>query len=183
MRCPAIRSCSRISRAGTSRSRTPTGSPTILASLVELAVAKSERVALLHRLGQVLEGPLADPERAIERYQEALALEPTSIPVLQALGRLLSSRTKWPELVGMHLGEAGGDRGRRTRGGGTCTRRGDLRGPAARSGRGGDASRARTDARAGLRDVVQGADAALRAARSPPRAGRAPRARDHGDRS
>ena len=91
---------------GYEQEQNPDGLAGILASLVDLAPAAAERVALLHRLGQVLEGPLADPERAIERYQEALALEPTSIPVLQALGRLLASRTKWLELIGMHLGEA-----------------------------------------------------------------------------
>ena len=91
---------------GYEQEQNPSGLAEILAALVELAAARPERVALLHRLGQVLEGPLADPERAIARYQEALALDPTSIPVLQALGRLLTSRTKWIELIGMHLGEA-----------------------------------------------------------------------------
>jgi tetratricopeptide (TPR) repeat protein len=78
----------------------------VLASLVELAPSKPERAALLHRLGLVLEGPLADPEGAITRYNEALALEPTSLPVLQALGRLLADRKQWAALVDMHLIEA-----------------------------------------------------------------------------
>ncbi|MGE5180481.1 MAG: tetratricopeptide repeat protein [Acidobacteriota bacterium] len=78
----------------------------VLAALVELAPGKPERAALLHRLGLVLEGQLADPERAIQRYHEALALEPTSLPVLQALGHLLSDRKQWAALVDMHLIEA-----------------------------------------------------------------------------
>src|SRR5690606_10986649 len=64
------------------------------------------RIALLHRLGQVLEGPLVDPERAVQRYQQALALDPTSMPVLQALGRLLTSRKQRAALVDMLANEA-----------------------------------------------------------------------------
>src|SRR5262249_46538393 len=64
----------------------------VLALQVGLAADNAERVALLHRLGLLLEGPLAHPESAIDRYREALALEPTSIPILQALGRLLAGR-------------------------------------------------------------------------------------------
>jgi len=78
----------------------------VLASLVELAVERTERVALLHRLGQVFEVSLEEPELAIERYQAALALEPTYLPVLQALGRLLAVRNQWEALVEMHLAEA-----------------------------------------------------------------------------
>ncbi|HSD88479.1 MAG TPA: tetratricopeptide repeat protein [Kofleriaceae bacterium] len=77
-----------------------------LGALVDLAPDKRDRVALLHRLGQVLEGPLADPERAVQRYQQALSLEPTSVPVLQALGRLLATRKQWAALVDMHANEA-----------------------------------------------------------------------------
>jgi cellulose synthase operon protein C len=80
----------------------------VLATLVELAPDKRERVALLHRLGQVLEGPLADPEQAIQRYQQALAIDPISLPVLQALGQLLASRKQWAALVDMHANEANG---------------------------------------------------------------------------
>ena len=78
----------------------------VLASLVELAPDARERVALLHRLGQVLEGPLVDPEAAVQRYQQALALEPTALPVLQALGRLLASRKQWAALIDMLANEA-----------------------------------------------------------------------------
>lgn len=78
----------------------------ILGSLVDLASDKRERIALLHRLGQVLEGPLVDPERAVQRYQQALALDPTSVPVLQALGRLLTTRKQWAALVDMLANEA-----------------------------------------------------------------------------
>jgi tetratricopeptide (TPR) repeat protein len=78
----------------------------VLASMIELAPDKRERVALLHRLGQVLEGPLVDGEQAVQRYQQALALDPLSLPVLQALGRLLTSRKQWAALVDMHANEA-----------------------------------------------------------------------------
>jgi tetratricopeptide (TPR) repeat protein len=78
----------------------------VLVALVKLAADHRERAAVLHRLGQVLEGPLKDPERAIARYQEALGLEPTSVPILQALGRLLAARNQWAALVDMHLIEA-----------------------------------------------------------------------------
>jgi tetratricopeptide (TPR) repeat protein len=79
----------------------------ILGALVELAPGKADQAAMLHRLGLVLEGPLKNPDRAIERYNQALALEPTSLPVLQALGRLLAARKMWAALAEMHLVEAG----------------------------------------------------------------------------
>lgn len=78
----------------------------VLAALIRLAGDQRERVALLHRLAQVFEGPLKSPDAAIERYREALAIEPTFLPVLQALGRLLAARNQWPLLVEMHLAEA-----------------------------------------------------------------------------
>ena len=78
----------------------------VLSSLIDLTGDKRERAALLYRLGQVLDGSLADPERAIARYQAALAIEPTSVPVLQALGRLLQSRNQWAALIDMHSIEA-----------------------------------------------------------------------------
>lgn len=78
----------------------------VMAALVELATDKRERVVLLYQLGQLCEGPLAHAEAAIARYREALSLEPTSLPVIQALGRLLASRGQWQMLVEMHLAEA-----------------------------------------------------------------------------
>src|SRR5262249_9637859 len=78
----------------------------VLGALVGLAGDSREKVAVLHRLAQVLEGPLKKPEPAIERYQQALALDPTFSPVLQALGRLLAQRNQWQTLVEMHLAEA-----------------------------------------------------------------------------
>jgi len=78
----------------------------VLGALVDLSPDRRDRVTLLHRLGLVLEGPLADPERAVQRYQQALALDPIAVPVLQALGRLLASRKQWAALIDMHANEA-----------------------------------------------------------------------------
>jgi len=78
----------------------------VLAALVRLAAEDRERIALLHRLGQVHEGSLAEPDEAIACYRAALELEPTYLPVLHALGRLLASRKQWAELIQMHLAEA-----------------------------------------------------------------------------
>jgi tetratricopeptide (TPR) repeat protein len=82
----------------------------VLAELVEIAPDRRERVALHHRLGQVFEGPLGDPAAAIVRYRLALDLDPTYLPVLQALGRLLAAREQWTDLIAMHLAEAVGAR-------------------------------------------------------------------------
>jgi tetratricopeptide (TPR) repeat protein len=78
----------------------------VLVMLIEVCVDQRERVTLLHRLAQVLEGPLEHPDAAIERYREALSIDPTALPVIEALGRLLASRAQWPMLVEMHLAEA-----------------------------------------------------------------------------
>lgn len=82
----------------------------VLVQLVAGATDTREKVALQHRLGQVFEGALRDPAAAIVRYTEAIAIDPTYVPVLQALGRLLAAREQWPDLIKMHLAEAGATR-------------------------------------------------------------------------
>ncbi len=78
----------------------------VLGTLIELAKDTRERLSLLQRLARVCES-LDKPELAIARYQEALAIDPLYLPVLQGLGKLLAGRSQWAALVEMHLAEAG----------------------------------------------------------------------------
>jgi tetratricopeptide (TPR) repeat protein len=66
----------------------------------------AERVARLHRIGLLCEERLGDEDRAIEAHRQALVLDPTFVPSLQALGKLLQKREAWDALCEMHLGEA-----------------------------------------------------------------------------
>ena len=92
------------------QARDPEALAGVLVQLVECAADPREKVALQHRLAQVFEGPLRDPAAAIVRYTEAVKIDPTYVPVLQALGRLLAAREQWTDLIAMHLAEAGGTR-------------------------------------------------------------------------
>lgn len=66
----------------------------------------AERVALLVRVGQLREEKLADVPGALVAYEAALALSPTHVPTLQALGKLYTKGGDWERLVRMHQGEA-----------------------------------------------------------------------------
>ncbi len=82
----------------------------VLAELINLAKDPREQVALLHRLAQLLERSLGHPDQAIDRYREALALDPSFQPSLQAVAPLLAARSQWATLVDVYLGSAAKDR-------------------------------------------------------------------------
>lgn len=80
---------------------------TVLERLVEGARSDAERIGILHRIGQLAEERLNDEARAITWFSRALALDPTYLPGLQALGKIYTRRQQWAELINMHLAEAG----------------------------------------------------------------------------
>lgn len=62
---------------------------------------QQELVAILHRIGVVTEERLRDVDAAMERFEKALALNPTYLPALRSLGRIYGRRERWDDLVGM----------------------------------------------------------------------------------
>jgi tetratricopeptide (TPR) repeat protein len=85
-----------------------------LAQVLETIAASTgspgERVALMHRVAQIAEERLGDPERAADWYRRALDSDPSYVPALQALGKLYTKSEHWTALIAMHLGEAGSTR-------------------------------------------------------------------------
>jgi len=77
----------------------------VLRRLVAQKDNKTERQALLHRIGTLVEQTGSEQE-AIEEHREALKLDPTFVPILRALGRLYTKHERWEDLMAMHLGEA-----------------------------------------------------------------------------
>ncbi len=71
-----------------------------------LAVDQRQIVSLLHRNGEILEEHLRDKDAAVEVYQKMLALSPTYLPGLKALGKLYAQKGRWQELVTMYRQEA-----------------------------------------------------------------------------
>jgi tetratricopeptide (TPR) repeat protein len=65
-----------------------------------------ERVAAHYQLGKVLEERLNEEEEALFHYRRAVALDPTYVPALQAMGKLCQRRGEWAELVAISSSEA-----------------------------------------------------------------------------
>lgn len=85
-----------------------TGDYANAASAAERIVALTDNppIELLHRLAELYEEHLNDPERAIERLGRALYVAPSYRPALLALGRLREQRGEWRELAEMLSAEA-----------------------------------------------------------------------------
>ena len=75
-------------------------------ALAGLSSDPREKLLLLHRLGLILHERLDRPDEAILALRVALALDPVSAPILQALGEILVRHGRWQDLCGMHLAEA-----------------------------------------------------------------------------
>ena len=82
----------------------------VLEAIAANTTSTGERVALMHRIGQIAEERLGEPERAVQWYRRALDSDPAHVPALQALGKLYADRGNWTALIAMHLGEAGAAR-------------------------------------------------------------------------
>ncbi len=78
----------------------------VLKEQIRISAEDDERVALSHTLGQAFEQDLKDDDEAISCYRDALSIDPTFVPALQALGALLAKREAWAALIDMHLAEA-----------------------------------------------------------------------------
>ncbi len=66
-----------------------------------VALTQPPPLELLHRLAELYEDHLNDPERAIERLGSALFVDASYRPALLALGRLREQRGEWRELAEM----------------------------------------------------------------------------------
>lgn len=78
----------------------------ILELFVDTASEPAEKLSLFHRLGRINETRLDNENAALRWYTAALEIDPTFVPGLQALGKLLRERADWAGLVAMHLAEA-----------------------------------------------------------------------------
>lgn len=78
----------------------------VLEKLVATKTDSSDRVALMHRLGQLYEMKLQDARRAVAWYREALAEAPTHVPTLFALETLARKHQSWEPLIEMWKREA-----------------------------------------------------------------------------
>ena len=67
----------------------------VLERKVALAPSGADKVALLAKSGTILEEQLEHSERAIEAYRSLLELDPTNLPTLLALDRLLGVTEDW----------------------------------------------------------------------------------------
>ncbi len=63
-----------------------------------LRARSGERARLLFRLAQILEERCGDAARALDRYRQAVELEPSFVPALRQLRRIYACRGQW-ELV------------------------------------------------------------------------------------
>ncbi len=71
----------------------------VLEIQLDYAVTEGERIELLLRLAEMLEKEFRKPEKAIERLEEVVNIDPTEIRALKALERLYRIVQKWDELV------------------------------------------------------------------------------------
>ncbi len=77
-----------------------------LQRLVSIIDSPTEKLGFLHRLGQLYEQEVKDPEAAITWYESVLRLSPSYVPALRALASLYTQNLKWDALIAMHLAEA-----------------------------------------------------------------------------
>jgi len=82
-----------------------TGLAAVLSQLAEALGAVPDRAGLLHRIGQIHDEHLGDPDSAQRWFARSLAVDPCYVPALQALGNFYASRERWDELMAMHLAE------------------------------------------------------------------------------
>jgi tetratricopeptide (TPR) repeat protein len=71
----------------------------ILERLLEVVDDRDRRTACLHRLAALLAGPLGDATAAVERLEQALAIDPGHRPSLVLLKDLRQEREEWAEAV------------------------------------------------------------------------------------
>ncbi|MFT3921504.1 MAG: tetratricopeptide repeat protein [Myxococcales bacterium] len=82
-----------------------TGLALVLSELAEALGAVPDRAGLLHRIGQIHDEHLNDPDTAQRWFARSLHVDPCYVPALQALGNYYAARGRWDELMAMHLAE------------------------------------------------------------------------------
>ncbi len=78
----------------------------VLSRLAERSTDAAEQLAAWHRIGQLHDERLGSAKDARAAYERALALDPTHVPTLQALGRIYEAAADWDALAAMHRAEA-----------------------------------------------------------------------------
>ncbi|MCY1047768.1 Adventurous gliding motility protein K [Corallococcus sp. bb12-1] len=63
-------------------------------------------LSLLHRNAEILDEHLKDRVGAISAYERVLALSPSYLPALKALGRLYAQDARWEKLIDMYRAES-----------------------------------------------------------------------------
>ncbi|MBN2343641.1 MAG: tetratricopeptide repeat protein [Deltaproteobacteria bacterium] len=71
----------------------------VLEVQLEYAPSESERIELLLRIADMLEGEFRKPERAIEKLEEVVDIDPSEHRALESLERLYRAVQKWDELI------------------------------------------------------------------------------------
>ena len=66
---------------------------------LELAKSKQDQLDIRFKLAGLYEDEIKQPDKAIEIYQAILKQDPTQVPALQALDRILASLGKWKDLA------------------------------------------------------------------------------------
>lgn len=74
--------------------------------LVGISTQRWTRLDWMMRAAELYEQRLGDVARAIHWYEQALAIDATHIPALQALSKLYSRAESWAPLIALHLREA-----------------------------------------------------------------------------
>ncbi len=82
------------------------GLAAVLSQLADALGTVPDRAGLLHRIGQIYDEHLADPDSAQQWFARSLGVDPCYVPSLQALGVFYASRGQWDALMAMHLDEA-----------------------------------------------------------------------------
>jgi len=82
------------------------GLAAVLSQRVDVLGDGADQAGALHRIGQLYDEHLADPNTGRLWFERALAVDPCYVPALQALGNLYAGLGAHVELVAMHLAEA-----------------------------------------------------------------------------
>lgn len=77
-----------------------------LTRLAGLTSEDRERLRLLHRIGEICHGQLADDSAAVAALESALEIDPTHIPVLRVLAPLYQRKENWDALIRLYEREA-----------------------------------------------------------------------------
>lgn len=65
----------------------------------EVAATDEERVALVHKMAQIQETALSDPDKAVDAFRRVLEIDPRDSVAIASLDRLLTERERWTELA------------------------------------------------------------------------------------